>query len=186
MEPKDFLALWAKPAISESNNVLRLLKFLLVARQKKMTMFSETSMQLIKVHSDHLQSINGPPLEIKQADLLALIKSSDVPIVHEAYQLIESAGHSEPIHKFELEFAHAFIRDCMVTTFPDYRQKFMKSVMHFFIRLRTVYYKDIKNGNNVDVLVEFLRKVIDICQHNLYLDKPIEGSFPLFDILKSI
>jgi hypothetical protein len=74
----------------------------------------------------------------------------------------------------------------MVTTFPDYRQKFMKSVMHFFIRLRTVYYKDIKKGNNVDVLVEFLRKVIDICQHNLYLDKPIEGSFPLFDILKSI
>lgn len=54
MDPKDFLTLWTKPAVSETNDVLRLLKFLLVARQKKMTMFSDTSMQLTKVHSDHL------------------------------------------------------------------------------------------------------------------------------------
>lgn len=62
----------------------------------------------------------------------------------------------------------------------------MKSVNHFFIRLRTVFYKDIKKGKPVDPLVNFLKDVIDFCQHNLYLDKPIEGSFPLFDILKLI
>lgn len=60
----------------------------------------------------------------------------------------------------------------------------MKSLHQFFIRLRTVFYKDIKKEKPVEPLVNFLRKVIDHCQLNLYLDKPIEGSFPLFDILK--
>jgi len=50
-----------------------------------MTMFTETTMQLMKVHADYLQSINGPALEIKQEDLLALIKSPDIPIVLEAF-----------------------------------------------------------------------------------------------------
>lgn len=62
----------------------------------------------------------------------------------------------------------------------------MKSLQNFFIRLRTVFYKDIKKGNTNQQLILFLGKVIDYCQRNLYLDKPIEGSFPLFDILKVI
>ena len=51
----------------------------------------------------------------------------------------------------------------MVTTFPDYRQKFMKSILNFFIRLRTVYEKDRKKNRDVKGLVEFLGKVIDHC-----------------------
>lgn len=51
----------------------------------------------------------------------------------------------------------------MVTTFPDYRQKFMKSVNNFFIRLRTVYQKDIKKGRPVEDLVKFLRSVTEHC-----------------------
>jgi hypothetical protein len=62
----------------------------------------------------------------------------------------------------------------------------MKSIHHFFIRLRSVHFKQIKKGLNVDALYEFLRDVINFCQDNLYLDKPIEGSFPYFDILKVI
>lgn len=104
----------------------------------------------------------------------------------DCFQLIESAAHSEPIHAFEYQFAFEFITNCMVSTFPDYRQKFMKSVLHFFTRLRTVFYKAIKKGGDIQVLVVFLGKVIDFCQQNLYLDKPIEGSFPMFDILKVI
>ncbi len=73
-----------------------------------------------------------------------------------------------------------------MSSFPDYRQKFMKSLFHFFVRLRSVFYKEIKKGLPVERLVTFLGKIIDFCQHNLYLDKPIEGSFPLFDILKMI
>jgi len=34
--------------------------------------------------------------------------------------------------------------------------------------------------------VDFLKDVTEYCQNNLYLDKPIEGAFPLFDILKLI
>jgi hypothetical protein len=106
--------------------------------------------------------------------------------VLDAFQLIEASNWTEPIHAFEYEFATKFIKDCIVTTFPDYRQKFMKSLHHFFIRLRTINYKDIKKNKPVEPLVAFLTNVIDHCQHNLYLDKPIEGSFPLFDVLKII
>jgi hypothetical protein len=34
--------------------------------------------------------------------------------------------------------------------------------------------------------VQFIKEVSEHAQSNLYLDKPIEGSFPLFDILKLI
>jgi hypothetical protein len=116
--------------------------------------------------------------------LFALIESPDVTIVLAAFELVEASALSEPINGFEFRFALNFIKNCMVTTFPDYRQKFMKSVKQFFIRLRTVYQKDIKKGLPVSNLVQFLKEVIEFCQINLYLDKPIEGSFPLFDILK--
>lgn len=104
----------------------------------------------------------------------------------EAFQLIESSVLSEPIHKFEYTFAYQFILSSMVTTFPDFRQKFMKNMSNFFVRLRTVFYKDIKKGIYDPQFISFLGQVIDYCQNNLYLDKPIEGSFTLFDILKVI
>ncbi len=105
-------------------------------------------------------------------------------LVLEAFELVEASALSEPVHAFEFQYTLKFIKDSMVTTFPDYRQKFMKSVNNFFIRLRTVYQKDIKKGMPVEDLVAFLKNVTEHCQVNLYLDKPIEGSFPLFDILK--
>lgn len=70
-----------------------------------MTTFTDNSLQLQKLHADYLLTIKGAPLEIKQHDLLALIKSPDIPIVLEAFQLIESANLSEPIHQFEYVFA---------------------------------------------------------------------------------
>jgi hypothetical protein len=39
---------------------------------------------------------------------------------------------------------------------------------------------------NVDRLVSFLAKVIDFLEENLYLDKPIEGAQPYFEILRII
>ena len=35
----------------------------------------------------------------------------------------------------------------MLTSFPDFRQKYMKTINAFFIRLRTVHGKDIKRYN---------------------------------------
>lgn len=58
-------------------------------------------------------------------------------------------------------------------------------------RLRTVYNKEIKKiknkeeclSGNCASLYYFIADVIDHCEMNLYQDKPIEGAFPLFDIL---
>lgn len=49
-----------------------------------MTMFTDTTMQLKKDFADHLVSLKGPSLEIKQDDLLLLIQSPDVSVVLEA------------------------------------------------------------------------------------------------------
>jgi len=132
------------------NQISCLVKFLYLARQKKMVTFTDTSIVLSKVHADHLASIKGPALQITFDDLLALIKLPDTQLVLDTFQLIEGPNWSEPVHNFEYTFALAFIHNCMVTTFPDFRQKFMKSLHHFCVRLRTVYYKDIKKDKNVD------------------------------------
>lgn len=88
---------------------MNLLKYLNLARQKKMTMFTDTTLQLRKEQSDLLATLKGPNLEIELDDLLLLMKSSDVALVLEALQLIESAVLSEPIHGFEYTFAYEFI-----------------------------------------------------------------------------
>lgn len=109
-----------------------------------------------------------------------------------ALEMVETPNETEPVHAFEFQFVLAFIRQSTITTFPDYRQKFMKSIIKFFSRLRTVYNKQMKNVTSPDdvgpcaPLVSFLADVIECCELNLYQDKPIEGCFPLFDILKSI
>lgn len=40
--------------------------------------------------------------------------------------------------------------------------------------------EDLKN------LISFLRDIIEFCQSNLYVDKPIEAALPLFEILRMI
>lgn len=86
-----------------------------------MLQFTETHITLQKQHQDHLNSVKGAPLLISFADLSELIKSPDSQVVLDAFQMIEAANWTEPIHPFEYDFAIAFIKDCMVTTFPDYR-----------------------------------------------------------------
>jgi hypothetical protein len=44
----------------------------------------------------------------------------------------------------------------MVTTFPDFRQKFMKNMSNFLTRLRTVHYKDVKKGIHDPQFISFL------------------------------
>lgn len=38
----------------------------------------------------------------------------------------------------------------------------------------------------LELLVKFIAEIIDYSSRNLYMDKAIEGSFPLFDVLKLI
>ena len=95
-----------------------------------------------------------------------------------------------------MRLAASFIKTCMVTAFPDTRQKMMKSVSAFMIRLRTLNSKNIKRYDPaladdtlwepLQPLFDFLLEITSYAEENLYLDKPIEGSFPLFDVLKLI
>lgn len=54
-------------------------------------------------------------------DLLTLIKSPDVSLVLETFEIIESMGPGEVVSPFEYKFALEFIKCSMLTTFPDYR-----------------------------------------------------------------
>ena len=91
--------------------------------------------------------------------------------------------------------ANRFIKHCLRTTFPEFRQKYIKAIKQFFIRLRTASEKDIKkyvaseNGemsDNVKQVIAFLQDIIEFLQDNLYLDKPVEGALPLFELMRII
>lgn len=48
------------------------------------------------------------------------------------------------VSKFEIDMLREFVRHGLRTTFPEYRQKFMKAVRNFMIRLRISCEKDVK------------------------------------------
>lgn len=78
----------------------------------------------------------------------------------------------------------------------------MKTINYFGIRLRTIFVKYIKRYDPklaetdpaqhealwapLVPLYDFLEDLTTFAERNLYLDKPIEGAFPLFDVLKLI
>jgi len=56
-------------------------------------------------------------------------------------------------------------------------------------RLRTAHDKELRKptlSTTYQPLVKCLAEAISNCEAKLYLDKPIEGAFPLFNVLKSI
>jgi len=122
--------------------------------------------------------------------------------VLESIAVLETSAASERIAPHELSLAAYFMKMCMVTAFPDTRQKMMKTVTAFMIRVRTVFAKDIKRYDPLlaatdkakhdalwrplEPLYGFLDDVTRYAEENLYLDKPIEAAFPLFDVLKLV
>jgi len=63
----------------------------------------------------------------------------------------------------------------------------------FLIRVRTATDKDIKkyiaNGQASEQLqeaIQFLEAIISFIEENLYLDKPVEGALPYFEVLRII
>ena len=77
--------------------------------------------KLQPLHEVELAKICDLPLSIIYRDLLLLIKSPDVSLVLEAFELIEASAATEPINPFEYTYALEFIKCSMLTTFPDYR-----------------------------------------------------------------
>ena len=86
-----------------------------------MTLFAESMIKLQPLHEAELAKICDLPLAIMYHDLMLLIKSPDVSIVLEAFELIEASAATEPVNKFEYTYALEFIKCSMLTTFPDYR-----------------------------------------------------------------
>jgi len=62
----------------------------------------------------------------------------------EYLHLIETAAEVEEVLGFDYEMATFYMFNCMQTTFPDHRQKFMRIFLVFTFRLRANYAKDIR------------------------------------------
>ena len=209
LELKEFLQQWANhfPLIEESkdsqseepNKVLTLLRFARAARIKKVIEFGNNAMTLNQATKDLLTQ-QCEPFILHFRDLEKIILSPDVSLGLAAMALLETSAATEKLQTFEYSLALTFIKNCIQTTFPDYRQKFMKPITFFFLRLRSVFAKDIKKFDpsceneqhkektklTLEPLVKFIAEIIDYSSRNLYMDKAIEGSFPLFDVLKLI
>ena len=211
--PQDILPLWVQHSqpeesktVSEEASVRRmmtLLRFIRAARFKKMLECTNDKLCLTEKYRGMLKATSSDclPLEILYSDLQKIILAAEPSLAREAISVLQTAGCSEPLAPFEIPLAAAFLKKSMQTTFPDHRQKYMKVISQFFIRLRTVFAKDIKRykpgGDLTDEqlaelwkplepLAAFLKDIIDHAQGNLYLEKPIEGAFPLLDILRLI
>ena len=120
----------------------------------------------------------------------------------EGITILETSVATGPLAPFEISLATLIIKKCMVTAFPDTRQKMMKTISKFFIRLRSLMAKDIRRYDPtlaqsnpslhttrwapLEPLYLFLEGLTTYAEENLYLEKPIEGAFPLFDVLKLI
>ena len=132
LTPPQLLAHWADQSQQESTPLEQLntmITFLKVARQRKMTVFGETALKLQPLHAEELAKLCEHPLVLDYSDMMALITSPDVSLSLHTFELIEASAPSELVAPFEFEFALTFIKKCMLTTFPDYRQKFMKPLI---------------------------------------------------------
>ena len=68
------------------------------------------------------------PLEIHYSDLHKTILASEASLSLEAISVLETSAASEPLKPFEIPLAKEFLKKSMQTTFPDYRQKYMKVI----------------------------------------------------------
>lgn len=168
-----------------------------------MLVFGETKAELTQLHKEMLAKMDPClPLEYTYADFHKLVESSDIKVVLESISILETSKATETLACFEIDLAAHFIKTCMVTAFPDTRQKMMKTVNFFGLRLRTLFGKFVKKYDPalaqtnpqkhdelwapLEPLYAFLLDVTSFAEQNLYLDKPIEGAFPLFEVLKMI
>lgn len=208
LEVKDFIAKWAEyfpaepkstePALPDATKIILLLRFIRAARIKKMLEFGN-----LIISFKHTIDCKDLPkcqvLSLAYSDLDKLIMSQDVKVAVEAISIIETSAPSEKVLPFEFALAAKFIKNACQTPFPDYRQKMMKPINFFLVRLRTIHGKDIKKFDPsasadlvaktrkpLEPLIEFLQDIVDYASKNLYMEKAIEGSYPLFEVLKSM
>jgi hypothetical protein len=173
--------------------VITLLK---IARHNKMLVIDEEGEDpSIRLEPKCQAALNAllptlPDFRLSQSLFHKLILSEDFKIVLSSIEIVAAETKASlPITKFEMKLCDTFIRHGLRTTFPEFRQKYIKAIKNFLIRLRTTNDKDIKKGTTSPALTEairFLRGILDFIEENLYLDKPVEGALPYFELMKII
>lgn len=173
--------------------VITLLK---IARHNKMLVIDEDGDDpAIKLEPKCQASLRAlvptlPDFSISQSLFHKLILSEDFKIVLSCIEIVSAETKASlPVTKFELQLCDTFIRHGLRTTFPEFRQKYIKAVKNFLIRLRTTNDKDIKKPVASAALQEasaFLLSILGFIEENLYLDKPVEAALPYFELMKII
>jgi len=74
------------------------------------------------------------------------IAAIDIKVAGGAGQIRDNfvEANAGTITKFEYEMANCFLKNCTRTTFPEYRQNFMKAARSFLTRVRATNLKEIK------------------------------------------
>ena len=92
---------------------------------KKMLVATDTKFELVQKYKDFLAPIIATtpclPFELHFADLDKLVESSDIKLVLEVIAILETSAASGPLVQFELDLAAKFIKNSMLTAFPDTR-----------------------------------------------------------------
>ena len=61
-------------------------------------------------------------------DMINLMSVSDYHLSLECMSFIDVLADTDPVQPFEWELITFYIKNCMLTTFPDYRTKYMRNV----------------------------------------------------------
>ena len=115
-----------------------LVRFIRAARTKKMLTFTDTKAELTDVFKGVLAKmqetaqVTCKPYELVYSDLEKAVQSSDIKLVLEVISILEISATSGPLVPFELKLASLFVKNCMITAFPETRQKMMKTISAFF------------------------------------------------------
>lgn len=76
---------------------------------------------------------------------MRLVLSEDFKTTLSCIEIVAAeTKQSMGVTRFELDLCTRFIKHGLRTTFPEFRQKYIKAVKNFFIRVRTACDKDIK------------------------------------------
>ena len=132
--------------------VITLLK---IARLNKMVVIDDSEVvegsdPAIRLEPKCQASLNAllpslPDFCLSQSVFHKLILSEDFKTALSCIEIVAAETKvSLPMTKFEVQLCENFIRHGLRTTFPEFRQKYIKAVKGFLIRLRTTNEKDIK------------------------------------------
>ena len=108
---------------------MQLLTLIKIARLNKQLVLTDSFIELDSDSQQVLVNLGHSPFKLPNQDLLTAIKSADSKLVLEAIGIISSEQKaSSQVVAFEYQMCSDFIRNCLITTFPETRQNSLKAV----------------------------------------------------------